>query len=263
MQSQITRFPVIKPFVRTINRDVKKFGLQQAMMNTVTRSKSKLIVKGRTDKVNHVLKDESVVVVANHPHEVDIIALFAALPPRESSSLIISSRFMNLAPNADKYLIPVYVEHHVDIQKGEKLREKFLKKFHPVPTYSPAQEHKKNIESINNAARKVSEGGSVVIFPNPSKDENKKWYSGVGYLLHGIKTKKKVYVVRAYIEGTSNFDYLRFIPHAAKLLTPIKVTFAPPLEVSELIKQEPKTVVRKIEASYKTWVNKLKKDRSS
>lgn len=258
MQSQLTRFPIIKPFVKAINQDVGEFGLQGAMSNAVTRSGTNLIVKGLNTKVRDVLKHEAVVVVSNHPHEVDIVALFAALPKREDISLIISSRFMNLAPKTHKYLIPVYIEHHTDKNQSDQLIEAFFKKFHPVKTYSPAEEHKKNIESIKTASEKVSKGGLVVIFPNPSKITGSKWYSGVGHLLKGTQGKKPIYIVKAYIEGTSNMDYLRLLPYAAKVLTPIRVTFDQPMEVSGLLKQDPKEITAHLEKKYNSWTKTLK-----
>ncbi|OGH12810.1 MAG: hypothetical protein A2776_01295 [Candidatus Levybacteria bacterium RIFCSPHIGHO2_01_FULL_40_10] len=257
MQSQLAGLPIIKPFIKTINSDVKKFGLQKAMMNTVIRSGTNLIVKGKSSKVEHVLKNEAVVLVANHPHEVDIIALFAALSPREDTSLIISFRFMNLVPHADPYLIPVYTEHHAIKAGEEKLKRKFFRKLHNVPTFSPEEEHKKNIESIKFASEKVERGEMVVIFPNPSKDQRRSWYSGVGHMLHGVNRRKKVYVVKAYIEGTSNFDYLRLFPHAAKLLTPIKVTFSQPQNVETILKNDPKEITRILEDDYRKWEEKV------
>lgn len=260
MQSQITRFPIIKPFVKTINRDVKKVGLQGAMVNTVTRSGTKLVIEGSTREVKRVLGEEACVVVSNHPHEVDIIALFAALPARPDTSLVINSRFLNLVPNADKYLIPVYIEHHGK-RNREQIREKLFKKFHPVTTFAPDEEHKKNIQSIKNASLKVSNGELVVIFPNPTKNKNRKWYPGVGYLLKGTRREKPIYVVRAYIEGTSNLDYLRFIPHAAKLLTPIRVTFSKPILVNKMLQKDAKSIAAGLNENYVAWVKKLKSTR--
>lgn len=258
MQSQLTRFPIIKPFVKAINQDVGKFGLQGAMSNAVTRSGTNLIVKGLTTEVRDILKNKATVVVSNHPHEVDIVALFAALPKREDVSLIISSRFMNLAPKTHKYLIPVYIEHHTDKSQSDQLIETFFKKFHPVKTYSPEEEHKKNIESIKKASEKVSKGGLVVIFPSPSKITGNKWYTGVGYLLKGTHRKKPTYVVKAHIEGTSNMDYLRLLPYAARVLTPIHVTFDQPMEVSRLLKQDPKEITSHLEKKYNSWSKSLK-----
>ncbi|HVZ67369.1 MAG TPA: 1-acyl-sn-glycerol-3-phosphate acyltransferase [Patescibacteria group bacterium] len=256
--SQLTRFPIIKPFVKNLDKDTEKFGLQQAMMNTAVRSGTKLIIEGLNKDTEKVLKNERVVLVANHPHEVDILALFASLPSRPDTSLIISHSFMNLARNIDKHLIPVYVDHHVNDRVSKKIMRKFLKTFHPTPRYSPEVEHERNIESIKEASARVKNGGLITIFPNPGSDITKKWYRGVGHLLKGAKTDDKIYVVKSYIEGTSMMDYLRLIPHAAKLLTPIRITFSEPIEVSSILKKDPKEITSILEHDYKDWINSLK-----
>ena len=165
---------------------------------------------------------------------------------------------MHLVPNADKYLIPVYVEHHGDEAK-ERIQEKVFKMLHAVETFTPEEEHKKNVENIRIAGEKVKNGELVVIFPNPSKNARKKWYAGVGHILNNAQGKKPVYLVQAYIEGTSNVDYLRFIPHSAKVLTPIKITFSKPIDVSHMLDAHPKEITQDLWKNYVAWVDAIEK----
>ncbi len=253
---RLTQFPIIKPLISAIDKDIKRFGFPKAMLNTASRLGTPPVIAGITPQISQILKKEAVVLVANHIHEVDIIALIAALPQRENISLIISSAFMNLVPNADKYLIPVYIDHHKD-RNQIQLKEKLFKMFHPVPTFNPDDEHKKNILSVKNASGKLKKGGLVIIFPNPRKTSGNNWYSGIGHLLRGASGKTPVYFVKAYIEGTSNLDYIRLLPYGAKILTQIKVTFSEEKEISRILDNNAKTITQALENSYNKWVRNL------
>ncbi|HVZ12622.1 MAG TPA: hypothetical protein VG965_06355 [Patescibacteria group bacterium] len=262
MQFQLVKFPVIRPIVQSINSDIDKFGLHGAMSKKVKKSGARFLTYGIDEEVHKILKDEPVLIVANHAHEIDILAILASLPSRPDTSIVISSRFMNLAPNADKHLIPVYIEHHID-KKTEKIKEKFFRRLQPIHVYNEHEEHLKNIQSIALASKKLSRGGLVIIFPNPNKNPFTKWYSGVGHLLKGVKSKRKVYVIKVYISGTSNLDYFRLIPHASRLLKPIKVAFAKPIAINPILVKHPKEIKSFLEKKYNAWLKKLQIDTTS
>lgn len=91
------------------------------------------------------------------------------------------------------------------------------------------------------------------MFPGRRAVDNR-WFSGIGYLLKGAKTDKKIYVVMAYIQGTSDLDYLRIIPGLSKFLPEIKVTFNYPQEVNDILDKNPKEITSILEEEYNDWI---------
>ena len=55
-------------------------------------------------------------------------------------------------------------------------------------------------------------------------------------------------------------DYLRLIPHTAKFLPPIKVTFSDSMNVGSLLNLDPKAITEVLEKDYRQWVESLRKD---
>jgi hypothetical protein len=134
-----------------------------------------------------------------------------------------------------------------------RIKLKIWGAFHKTPDYSQEEEHQKNIASINKAIEKINQGALVIIFPNGG-DKKSDWYTGVGYLVHGIKPENKSFLTRAYIQGTSDWDYLRFVPIIGRFLPKFKVSFAKPMAINKIKKSNPRETTRFLEDKYKEWV---------
>lgn len=202
--------------------------------------------------------------MANHPYEIETLALIAALPKREKINLIATSYLQGLHTSLDRNLIPVYISHHYPDIRSTRLRKLsgiILEKYYHYSYLSEKEEHQKNIESIALAAKKVRDGEIVIIFPSPHRQKNHqdKWYPGVGWLLKNIGSKDDVYYVKAYISGSSNWDYLRLFPKTGIFLPKIKVHFAQPQKLSDLLKNnlDPKDLAGKLEVKYNDWVKTI------
>jgi len=244
---------MIRGIIQEIDKNIRENGITWGMQKLLKRSNTKLVIK-TNPKIIEVLEKYPGVVVANHPAEADVVAILAAIEKRKDVYLIINSNVKNVSSSLDNHLIPVYINKKIKQSWSGRLKLKIWGCFHKIPDYSQEEEHQKNIESINLAIEKVNQGALVIIFPDGG---NKKsyWLSGVGHLINGIKLKNKSFVTRAYIEGTSHFDYLRLFPLLGKFLPKFKVSFAKPLMINQLKKSSPKETTKYLETKYGNWIN--------
>jgi hypothetical protein len=247
--------PLIGTFIKNLNFEIQTLGLQKAMFNCAKKTKTKLIIKGVDTNLQHILKNESVLLIANHPHAIEPMALIASLPSRDNIFLIINSEYMNISSNLDKYLIPVYIQNRINKEKDIDLLRRMLRTFHPRPFLSAEQEQNNNIKNILMAAKKLDDGGLVIIFPGKS-NPNKSWYKGVGHLVKQI-TNKNTYIIKCYISGTSQLDYLRLIPAVGKFLHEITLTYSAHLKISNLKLISPNEINSYLELDYKKWMKSL------
>lgn len=248
------RFPVAGKLLAKFDVKLNEIGIQETARAILSHFNTKLQVENLTPELIEILKNKPAVIVANHPAEADIFVLIASLPPREDFHLIVNATFLHIAPNLDKYFIPVYVSHTLIREDKFNFRLRFFKKLHSAaPVLSPEEEHLKNIESLRFAAEKVREGGLVAMFPGAGK-ENGEWFPGIGHLIKQVG-KPDAKIVMAHITGTSTFDYLRFIPGLSRILSSFKIVFAPPKEMGDYSNLEPKEIARKLEGEYRSWVN--------
>lgn len=243
---------MIRKVVEKINKNISENGAVLGMQNFIKRCNTKLVVK-TNPKIVRILKKHAGIIVANHPAEADVIAIWAAIEDRKDVYMIINSSLKNVSAALDKHLIPVYINTKSTKKWIDRLKLKILSRVVKNPNYSPEEEHQKNIESINLAIKKINQGALVIIFPDGG-DKKSNWFSGIGYLIHGVKIKNKSFITRAYIQGTSIFDYLRLLPLVGKFLPKFRVSFAKPLMINKIKKTDPKTTTRYLEARYGNWL---------
>ncbi len=252
----LTDLPLIGSFIRTVDQDIKRQGFIQAMRNVVKRSQSKLVVHGLSNEVQHILQTKPVIVVANHPNEAEVIALIASLPDRKDVYLIVNARMMGVVKPIDRYLIPVYIEHHHNPYHHNEFLSYLLKTFHPKDILTPEEEHERNIKSIDRAAQIVNRGGLVIIFPG-RRSVDGHWFPGVGHLVKNIISRKRTYIVQVFSQGTSWMDYLRLIPFTGFFLPVITMNFAQSLIVNDIWIHNPKKITSILEKMYLAWTKKL------
>ena len=92
--------------IQAINKDIETYGFVGANRKTVERSGTTLTTIASL-KTKRIIKKKAVVIVANHPFEVETIAIISSLPLREDIFLIINAMFVGLVKKLDKNLIPV------------------------------------------------------------------------------------------------------------------------------------------------------------
>lgn len=247
MNKHILTHPIFKWMLGPLEQTVQDEGFFIAAQNTMKRSGSATVVKGKTTELKDMLRNRPVVVVANHPTSPAVIALISALEDRPDFRLIISSKFVGNSPILDTYLLPAYIQHHFTSKRNPFIDAMFGKYSHGL---TPEQEHIKNRETITLAANHLHGGGVVVLFPGYPEHDNGNWYSGVGHLLSQAKRDDAVIVV-AHIRELPWIDYLRLIPGIGKILPPITITFASPLFFSHLSSYEPKSITKLIEQHYR------------
>lgn len=252
MANNLQNLPIIGNIVKTVSDDAKKYSFQKISLRLINRLNGKLEIIGKTKEIESILKEKPIILVSNHPHDSDTIALIASLPERRDAYIIAIFTTIGIIPSLDKYMIPVYVRHH-DIRKRNALRS-FLKIFNPTPIFSPEEEHQKNIKSIEIAAKKIDSGGLVIIFPGTGYA--KKWYPGIGHLIKNLH-QKNAYLIKTYIQGTSNLDWFRLSPFLGKFFPPVKITLSKPREIRSLQTNSPKEITRILEKEYNRWANTL------
>lgn len=250
MNIKLSELPVVGNIINSLNNDLEKYPLQKSALRLVNKVHGRLEVLGQTGQTEITLKDRPVIVVCNHPSDSDPIALIASMPEREDAHLIAVHTSLGLCGNLDKYMIPVYVGHH-NIRNRNLLRN-FLRIFNPIPIYSPQEEHKKNINSIKLAAKKIDAGGLILIFPGTGYAPH--WYPGVGYLINNLRGNKNTYLVNAHIIGTSKLDLLRIVPGLGRIFHPVKITYSKPRLINDIRNLPPKDIKQILENEYHNWL---------
>ncbi|MDD4937611.1 MAG: 1-acyl-sn-glycerol-3-phosphate acyltransferase [Candidatus Shapirobacteria bacterium] len=241
---------MVKNTLTEINKNIKKLGVVGAVRKFIKKCNTQIVVQSSRE-INQILKKASGIIVANHPAQADVLAILAAVKKRKDIYLIIDSSLKKIIPELDKHLIPVFIYNKPIRSLGDKLKMKIVEVFYKIPKYPPDKERQKNIKSINRAIKKINNGGLVIIFPDGGNPKHN-WFNGVGRMIYGIKNEKSV-VIRAYIEGTSNWDYLRLIPFIGKFLPKFKISFAKPIKIVDMKKNDPKEITLGLENKYWKW----------
>jgi hypothetical protein len=255
--SSIESFPLIRGLTHHLNDDIHEFGLQVGVGKTLKRYKTRLNISLPPETEKH-LKESSVLLVANHPYYIEPLGLMAALPPRQDAYFIGNTFFRGLVPSLDHHLIPLFVRHRY-FAKGPGILGRFMDTVHPYDRLSKSEEHRKNAQQLRLAANLISKGSLVTIFPEAgSTRANPSWSSGLEYLLRLIDTDVNAVLVKAYIQGTSNLDYLRIFPMLGKYLPEISVIFSGVTPIRDLVCRSKRSALTStLEHQYKTWTATL------
>ncbi len=82
MNRHILTSPIFRWMLGLVEHTVQEEGFFIAAQNTMKRSRTATVVKGKTTELKDVLRNRPVVVVANHPTSPAVIALISALEDR-------------------------------------------------------------------------------------------------------------------------------------------------------------------------------------
>ncbi len=251
MNLTLHNLPIISKILNKLDLVAKNEGLVAVMRTIMARTGNKLIVKNKTEEIKKIMTKEPVLVICNHPAHSDVPILLSTLEPRKDLYLVASHHFINILPNADKQIIPVYVSHKEMIKNNWKFR--LINKLNPVKIYDQETAHQKNIDSISQATKKINSGGLVVIFP-AAHSTNNQFMTGVGYLIKKLQKPQNIKIVMAHTQGTSGWDYFRLIPFVNKFMPPITISFTNGGKVSEYINDDPKKTTQNLQQKYYRWV---------
>lgn len=254
------QIPVFGKIFRDFDKSAGENGIHKAVADVIKRTKTRLIVHGLIKDTIEILKSKPVIVVANHPHEFEVLLLIASLPKRDDIFTIVASDLMGMGPNTVSYFIPMFIHKYFD-KGSHKLSVKIAKLLRLGPRLTPSDAHRKNVENMAYAAGKVKDGSLVIIFPEGILKKGSPWFSGIGHLSRAVYKKRDVFYVRAYIQGTSPFDIFRLIPLARRLFPPLTVYFDRPKEIHLILKEKegPKEITKNLQAEYNKWVSTLGK----
>jgi len=254
---RLYHLPIVRSFVNFLNTQLRNNTLPHAMKAIVRRSHSKIMTHGLTPKTINILNNNPCIIIANHPHDAEVIAILSALPEhRNDISLIINYRMMGMSFKFDQYCIPVYIDHNIDPVKRYPTISKLIGSFHLKESYNLKNSQKKNRDAIDEAVARLNNGDIVLIFPGRRAIDNN-WFSGVGHLSSKIDEKKDAFIIPIYVEGTSDLDCIRMIPFVGKYLPEIKMTFFNPVALSTLSSLDPKEITKKLQKDFEKNVGTL------
>ncbi|MFA6603102.1 MAG: hypothetical protein WCT01_04860 [Candidatus Shapirobacteria bacterium] len=258
--SRLTDVKLIGGWVSKFDVRVGQAGMKEAVAEVVAQTRSKLEVAYLGDS-EKVLKDQAVIIVANHPHESDVLAILGALPTRTDFRMIANSVLKGIGENLDKILIPVFVHNRMENSKGGSVKMKVFGKIHTSTKLNSEEEKIKNRASITEASNKLDEKGALLIFPMAGSGDGS-WFSGVGHMWKQTKKPEKIRVVMAKIEGTSEWDYLRLIPGFSFFFPIFRVTFSPSYGWDKVKDEDSKILTKNMENVYDQWCGNLENQRS-
>jgi len=220
------------------------------MKAVIQRSCSKVATHGLSPEIQKLLNENPCILIANHPHDAEVITILSALPNhRDDISMIINYRMMGIVLELDRYCIPVYIEHHIDPIKRHPHIGKLIALTNSKPLFNEDYEHQRNRESIDDAAKKINDGGMVLLFPG-KRAGTTRWFPGVGHLTSKVKNTIGAYIIPIFVKGTSDIDFLRMIPYGGMMLPQIEMTFFKPIPISNLLSLNPREITKRLQTDF-------------
>lgn len=245
-----------KKIFRKIDEDIAEVGLQAALKKVVDGCGGVDVV-GLSGETKKVLENDPVLLISNHPSQAEVLVIMSCLPKRDDVNLVASHNFLNVIDNFDKHIIPVYIDHRMSkAKKTEEWKMNIFKIFHHPEFFHQEESHRKNIESISLAAKKIHDGELVVIFPI-SAENNGCFFPGVGHITKDV-VNPAAKLIMAYVSGTSSKDYLRPLKIFNKFLPKIKVWLSTPISLNTFKSETPKATAKEMEEKYYEWVKTIK-----
>ena len=242
----------VRRILRPINHNLKTHGISKTFKKVIRGCSRDFIINLPKD-TKKILKKDRVLVICNHPSQADVLLLLAGLPPRSDIFMVIMHRLMSILPSIDKHLIPVYISHRINDFSKTDWKFNILKKIHFSPEYSKEVAHKKNIENVALAGKRIDEGHLLCLFPAGGSEDGRDFLPGIGHLIKNLKHPESTKIVMAHVSGTSDWDYLRIIPFVNKFLPKFKINFSEPQNISSFIYPEARQVSKTLQSHYEKW----------
>lgn len=238
---------------------IEQFADQSVSTNVQTASQHLLSALGVSIKVTGKLPklNGPQIIIANHHGGLDSHVLLSIIN-REDFAFVALSTYHIFGLALLSRLLPIYRKKSWNRRLFEYPLN--IKLDSQVQNMSESAIRQLNRETITEAARRVSTGWAVSIFPEGSVGKNitqGSWKAGVGYLIKQIKNDK-TQIVFAKISGHDKSDLYRYIrPDWRKILFKPKsltVTFSEPILLSQLqlMEMSGKQIAAKLELIYKS-----------
>ena len=244
--------PLLHKFLSQIDSNIKHFGVNRSFADIARRTNRNFIVN-LPSSTKKSFKKDPVILICNHPNQLEVFLLIGALPHRPNTFLMAINNLLSIIPSFDKHIIPLFIGYRSASNSKFDWKTALINSIHYSPSFSKEESHKKNINNVKLAAKKVDQNSTVIIFPAGGSKNGRDFYSGVGYLIKNVKKYRQAKIVFAHVTGTSIFDALRFNPHLSKFFPDIKFEFSFPLPLSAFSSQEPKQITAQLQSEYDKW----------
>ena len=145
-------------------------------------------------------------IIANHPSSLDGLILLSQIPREDvyTVAAVANSRF---GPTFTDHMLPVYLSHQPKHYLIDYLRIPVVTRMEGNVSREEAMT--RNRATIDEAAQRLNNGQTVIIFPGGSNPSPRNpWKKGVGFLLKSL-SDPDTQIVFAHIEGTDWGDSLR------------------------------------------------------
>ena len=83
---KLFKLPILKSIIDRFDSDIANFGFQKAFANIIKNSNTKLEIIKKDKSINEILANKPVIVVANHPFEIEPLILLGSMPNRIKAS---------------------------------------------------------------------------------------------------------------------------------------------------------------------------------
>ncbi len=255
-KSPIHKIPELRKRILELEEYANKHSWPAALKDLAAKTGTKINTIIPNEKTRAVLEKAPTLIVANHPFEIEVLTLIASLPNRKDIQLIANVNLLNLVPSAKSNFIPVYVSHKKSNGYRSTWLRRKLDKLNTMETETEDVSRTKNRQSIALAAKRLSKGALVIIFPDRhSKDGH--WYPGVGHVINQTTPNQDINIVFSFISGTGPKDIWRLIPGVRRFFPTIKVYFSEAMGINEYKTLSPRETTTKLERLYRDWVNSI------
>jgi hypothetical protein len=243
----------LKKFFYPIEKEARKNGLNAINKFLKNKKISPHQISFSTSTLN-TLRTKPCILMINHPHYIEFLLTLVSLPERQDIFLVITDSCLGLVPSLDKNLIPVHIQHHGPDNLPLKKID-FGRLFLFTPARKTDQEaHDYNRKNINLGAKKVNDGGILLICPQGLRVKGGRWFDGIGFIVSKMKKNKDIHLINVFIKGTSSLDILRVFPLFHKFLPKIKINFSQAFSVKKYFNKQPKEITKILEKKYNNWV---------
>ena len=163
-------------------------------------------IKVHVQVVGKIPDSGPLLVIGNHPNVYDGFTL-TSLFNRDDVWIVSAALNTKLGLALKKRILPVFLSH--------KPKENILD-FFRVPYWtwqeknlSRESAHRRNIQTISQAARKINANQVVIFFPSGTNPSGKRWAKGLGYLIEKIDNPQ-AQIVMTHIAHSQFYDFLRY-----------------------------------------------------
>lgn len=245
--------PFIGRSLKHIDQSIKQFGLQEGWRHGLVDIKIKIKSELSSRTIKY-LTDKPIILIGNHPHQLDLFALLASSPKRKNSFIVAMAEVVNLWPSIKPYSLKTY---NIRNNWVDKVMMKIIGYLNHTRKMSKEESRSYNRQIIKKAAKKLKQGGLITIMPGPHTKRKDIWKNGLGYLIeNALKNKTQVYLVNSYTNGSTSFDFLCFFPLLRKLLPTLNVFFSRPVLITMFPGENPREIVARYQNKYWRWVDK-------